>query len=192
MGRLSAKRQAFIEEYLRLYNATQAAQAAGYSPKTARSQGQRLLTIVDIQAAIKARLSEKAMTADEVLVRLAEHARGSMAEFIRVNETTGTAFLDLRAAKEAGKLHLIKSYQDASDKFGAKLELYDAQTALTQLGRAHGLFIDKTALTDPTGEKEYGDYREELERRLAGLEAAQREAGISGEPESDGGSPACP
>jgi hypothetical protein len=145
-----------------------------------------------VQAAIKARLTEKAMSADEVLVRLAEHARGSMAEFIHVDEYTGIATLDLRAAEKAGKLHLIKSYQDASDKFGAKLELYDAQAALVQVGRAHGLFIDKTALTDPTGEKEYGDYREELERRLAGLEAAQREAGISEEPEQDGGSSACP
>lgn len=140
---LSAKQQAFISEYLACWNASQAALAAGYSARTARKIGSENLTKPDIQAAIKARLAEKAMTADEVLARLAEHARGSMAEFIRVSES-GTAWLDLRAAKEAGKLHLIKSYQDASDKFGAKLELYDAQAALALLGRAHKLFTDRT------------------------------------------------
>lgn len=182
---LSAKRQVFVEEYLACWNASEAARRAGYKGQ-ASSVGAQLLANISIQAAIKARLSEKAMSADEVLVRLAEHARGSMAEFIRVDEATGAAWLDLRAAKDAGRLHLIKSYQEASDKSGAKLDLYDAQTALTQLGRAHGLFIDKTALTDPTGEKEYGDYRTELERRLTGLEAAQREESVPTELERGG------
>lgn len=139
---LSAKRQAFIEEYLQCWNASEAARRAGYRGK-ANVVGPQLLANVSVQAAIKARLAEKAMTADEVLMRLAEHARGSMAEFIRVSET-GTAWLDLRAAEKAGKLHLIKSYQEASDKFGAKLELYDAQAALALLGRAHKLFTDRT------------------------------------------------
>ena len=52
-GKLTAKQQAFVEAYAG--NATAAALAAGYSEKTARSQGQRLLTNDDIQDAIKAR-----------------------------------------------------------------------------------------------------------------------------------------
>lgn len=43
----------FCEEYLVDLNATAAAERAGYSAKTARSQGQRLLTNVDIAARIK-------------------------------------------------------------------------------------------------------------------------------------------
>lgn len=47
------KQQLFIDEYLVDLNATQAAIRAGYSEKTARSQGQRLLTNVDILARIE-------------------------------------------------------------------------------------------------------------------------------------------
>lgn len=50
---LTPKQKAFVEGYAG--NATEAAIKAGYSPKTARSQGQRLLTNVDIARAIKDR-----------------------------------------------------------------------------------------------------------------------------------------
>jgi len=50
---LNAQQRAFVAAYDG--NATQAAIAAGYSPKTARQQGNRLLTIADIQDAIKKR-----------------------------------------------------------------------------------------------------------------------------------------
>jgi phage terminase small subunit len=49
---LTSKQKCFVEEYLIDLNATQAAIRAGYSEKTARSQGQRMLTNVDIAAAI--------------------------------------------------------------------------------------------------------------------------------------------
>ena len=53
MAKLNAKRQAFVDAWEG--NATAAALAAGYSPKTAYSQGQRLLKTVEVQEAIKAR-----------------------------------------------------------------------------------------------------------------------------------------
>ena len=56
-GKLTAKQQAFVDAYAG--NATAAAMAAGYSPKTARSQGQRLLTNDDIKDAIKARETQR-------------------------------------------------------------------------------------------------------------------------------------
>lgn len=46
---MNQRKRAFCEAYLVGGNATQAAISAGYSPKTARSQGQRLLTFVDVQ-----------------------------------------------------------------------------------------------------------------------------------------------
>lgn len=55
---LNQKQLTFCEEYIKTNNATKAAIAAGYSEKTARSQGQRLLTFVDISAYIKSRLDE--------------------------------------------------------------------------------------------------------------------------------------
>lgn len=76
---LSHKQKLFIEEYIIDTNATQAAIRAGYSKKTARSQGQRLLTNVDISKAIEERMEEKKekliMKQDEILIRLTEQAR---------------------------------------------------------------------------------------------------------------------
>ncbi len=50
---MKPKQQRFAEEYLIDSNATQAAIRAGYSAKTAYSQGQRLLSHVEIKAAIQ-------------------------------------------------------------------------------------------------------------------------------------------
>ena len=63
MKKLSAKQEMFCKEYLIDLNATQAAIRAGYSAKTAKSQGNRLLTNVDILARVK-ELKEK--RADEL------------------------------------------------------------------------------------------------------------------------------
>lgn len=65
------KRKRFVEEYVIDCNATQAAERAGYSPKTSHVQGSRLLRNAKVRAAIDSKLAEKAkrteLTADEVL-----------------------------------------------------------------------------------------------------------------------------
>lgn len=83
--KLTPKQKAFVDEYLIDLNATQAAIRAGYSKKTARSQGQRLLTNVDIQQAIEKRMDEKKedliMKQDEILIRLTEQARREAVDY---------------------------------------------------------------------------------------------------------------
>lgn len=73
---LNDRQRVFVAEYLIDLNATQAAIRAGYSGKTAKSQGQRLLTNVDIDSAIaeaqQARSERTQIDADYVLRRLAE------------------------------------------------------------------------------------------------------------------------
>lgn len=68
---LNQRQLTFCEEYIKTNNATKAAIAAGYSEKTARSQGQRMLTFVDISAYIKSRLdeinAEQIASTDEVM-----------------------------------------------------------------------------------------------------------------------------
>ena len=49
---LTPKQKCFINEYLIDLNATQAAIRAGYSPRTAKQQASRLLTNVDVAAAV--------------------------------------------------------------------------------------------------------------------------------------------
>ena len=48
---LNAKQERFIQEYLVDYNATHAAIRAGYAEHTAKQQGSRLLTHVDVAKA---------------------------------------------------------------------------------------------------------------------------------------------
>ena len=75
---LTAKQSRFVEEYLIDLNATQAAIRAGYSQRTAYSQGQRLLKHVEVAAVIErasAELSERTGFAAEDTV----HAIGRIA-----------------------------------------------------------------------------------------------------------------
>lgn len=54
-----SKVQRFIEEYPVDMNATQAAIRAGYSPRTARAQGSKLLTRLDVKQAISDYILER-------------------------------------------------------------------------------------------------------------------------------------
>ena len=68
---LNPKQARFVEEYLVDLNATQAAIRAGYSEKTAASQGERLLRNAEIQAAIKKAITYRSkrteITQDKVM-----------------------------------------------------------------------------------------------------------------------------
>lgn len=64
---LSERQSRFLEEYLANPNATEAAKRAGYSEKTAYSQGQRLLKNVEIKNALGTRVEKAIITADEIL-----------------------------------------------------------------------------------------------------------------------------
>lgn len=152
---LSNKHRLFIEEYLRDFNATQAAIRAGYSEKTAYSQGSRLLKDAEVSEEVKRRLDERAMQADEIIDRLTSHARGDMGNFMDIEGVNYQ--LDLEKAKEMGLTHLIKKVKDRvvmTSKDGEEtethfleVELYDAQAALEKLGRIRGLFVDRTDIT---------------------------------------------
>ena len=149
---MTNRQRVFIEEYLKCWNATEAARRSGYSEKTARQIGQKLLTNVVISEAIKQRISEKAMSADEVLIRLGEHARGDMADFLDISSVGFQ--IDLNKALQNGKTRLIKKAKmkttitmnkDDQDTeiHDMEIELYDAQSALEKIGRYHGLFKDR-------------------------------------------------
>lgn len=78
---LNQRQLTFCEEYIKTNNATKAAIAAGYSERTARSQGQRLLTFVDISDYIKSRLdeinAEQIASTDEVMRFFTSVMRGT-------------------------------------------------------------------------------------------------------------------
>ncbi|MHB8628758.1 MAG: terminase small subunit [Aggregatilineales bacterium] len=143
---LTARQRVFVERYVISWNASDAARRAGYSERTAKSQGSRLLKHPAVASAIGVRLEQLHMTADEALARLADHARGSMESF--VNESGA---VDLTRAARDGKLHLIKrvknttfrNHRDNSITESVEIELYDSQQALALIGRNQRLFTEQ-------------------------------------------------
>lgn len=137
------KQELFCLHYASTLNATQAAIQAGYSAKTAYSQGQRLLKNVEIKKRISALLKEQTIDATEVLGRLSSMATCDIGDFY--NEQ---GELDLMAAKRKGLTHLIKKIKYAKDgSFIESIELHDPQSALVHLGKAYQLFTDKLELS---------------------------------------------
>lgn len=67
---MNQRQRAFCEAYLLSGNATEAAIKAGYSPKSARSIGQRLLTFADIREYLAQRnaqiIAENTATLEEI------------------------------------------------------------------------------------------------------------------------------
>jgi len=136
---LSNKQKIFVTEYLKTWNATGAAVAAGYSPKTARQQGSRLLSNANIQAEIAACLAEHTMTADEALTILSDQARNEGSNYFFPDGS-----LNLPKLIQDGKGHLIKSVK--ATRWGLNVEFYDAQAALSMIAKHHGLFTDQAPL----------------------------------------------
>ena len=74
---MTPKQTLFVEFYLTNPNATEAAIKAGYSKKTAKSQGQRLLTNVDIRKRLEKRVEDAIITADEILTDVKSIAKNA-------------------------------------------------------------------------------------------------------------------
>ena len=137
--RITNKQRIFINEYVKCFNATQAAINSGYSEKGARVAGHRLLTNSNISEEISSRVKEMCMSGEEALQLLSDQARGTLDDCMDIKD--GRAILNFDKMKENGKLHLIKSITPTAN--GLKVELYSSQRALELIAKAHGLFIDK-------------------------------------------------
>ena len=128
---MTAKQKRFCEEYLVDCNATQAAIRTGYSKKTARAVGQRLLTNVDIKKYIEQQLqklkNEKIADAQEVLEYLTSVMRGEQKEQVAL--LTGEGVQDL-------------VQKDVSAK--------DRLKAAELIGKRYALFTEKVELQGET------------------------------------------
>lgn len=137
---LSNKHSEFVNNYFVFgMNGTDAYQATypKASRETARRNAHVLLTKADIQEEIQARLKERQLGPDEVLARLGDIARGSVADFVSVKTSQ-----DLEKHPRA---HIVKKFEKTITRtaYGAeietvKLELYNARDTLVDLGKANG------------------------------------------------------
>lgn len=162
---MNARQRRFVDEYLIDFNAARAARAAGYSERTSRQIGSRLLTDVDIAAEIRERTE---MKPEEVRARLADIARGDIAEFI--DDAGGTVRLSLVQMDEDGravthpKSKLIRRITQRTTRHvsprggetettAVEIELYPADQALVKIGEMHGLFKTRQVHENPDGSK---------------------------------------
>jgi phage terminase small subunit len=181
MSALTDLQAEFVNQYFLCgLNATEAVVQAGYKVKNrnvAGVIGSENLRKPKIRNAIDERLQENAMSADEVIYRLSEQARGSHIDFWDVSDR-GFPKLNLKKAEERGKMHIVKKIKVSQSEHGPSLEieLYDAQSALVQLGRYYKLFTDKVEVTDwqseavlsiRSGEVQYAELAEEFGDDLA-------------------------
>lgn len=88
--KLTGKQKVFCDEYLKDFNATRAAIAAGYSKETARSIASENLTKPDIKAFIQKRLAELSMSAEEATKLMSDIAKGSLNNYFSIKKVEYT------------------------------------------------------------------------------------------------------
>lgn len=109
---LTDKQRRFIEEYCVDYNATRSAKAAGYSENTASETGYENLRKPQIAEAIKKRMAELSMSAEEATKRMTDWARGDVSPFHRYDEQRGRYVLDLSTEQARQNIHLIREIKE--------------------------------------------------------------------------------
>jgi phage terminase small subunit len=155
------RRARFVQEYLLDLNATQAAIRAGYSAKTARQQGARLLAEAAIEAAIQAAQGKRAVktgiTQERVLEELALLAFSDLEHYT----VSDNGDVELAEGAPAGAMRALQAIERrvSTDKDGnvertVKLKLWDKPGPLKLAGRHVGLraFMDRLEVTGKDGD----------------------------------------
>ncbi len=132
--KLTEKQKRFIDYYIELGNATEAAKRAGYSERSAKQIGNENLTKLDFF--IKERLKEledkRIAKADEVLKHLTAAMRGEIDEEVVVTENIGDFMSEARVVKK-------------------QISARERIRAAELLGRRYALFTDKVDMDIDTG-----------------------------------------
>jgi phage terminase small subunit len=170
---LKPRQRLFVEYYLgeSQFNGTDAARKAGYSGGDAALavRASELLRIRKVRDVIDSRISEAAMSANEVLARLSAIARGDVADVL--DEDGRFDFDKARRANKTGLLKKLKrkttakkveAHTEGEDEEAetietsvmyeeVEFEMYSAHEALRDLGKFHKLFADRVEHTGKDG-----------------------------------------
>ena len=142
MRPLNYRQRVFVAYYLgeSSGSAADAARKAGYRwPET---QGPRLLKNTGNSRSRRARVETAAISADEVLARLADTATSDLMDFIAV-DCKGNWKVNLKRIKRLGLGHLVKRLRKNKDG-SSDIELEPRANALIKLGEHHNLFKGET------------------------------------------------
>ena len=152
---LTPKQSRFVAEYLIDQNATQAAIRAGYSKKTASSQGERLLRNVEIAAAVGVKqdqqLAKLEITAERVLQELARIAFVDVRAFYRDDGTLKQMTeLEADAAAAIAQFDVLKQNVTSGDgqlDTVHRIRFVEKIRALELLAKRFGLVKEQVEVT---------------------------------------------
>lgn len=118
----SRQEQVWLAEYLKTFNASEAARRAGYRHPDVLGHRKK----VKFAAQISAALSERVMEADEALAHLSDQARTDLSDYISNDG------IDVDRMVADGLGHLIKSVKHTVTQYDdrVEVEIYDKQAAL--------------------------------------------------------------
>jgi phage terminase small subunit len=161
---VTPKQKRFVAEYLIDLNATKAAERAGYSAKTAYSQGQRLLKHVEVQKALEVKSEKVAakleLSAEWVLGEIKKLAEANMMDYMTITPT-GEAFVDFSKLTREQAAAIQEITIDETGGGGGdgrrekvqrtRFKLADKGLNLERLGRHLKLFTDKVEVSGMDG-----------------------------------------
>lgn len=140
---LTPKQAAFCEEYLVDFSAAAAAVRAGYSPRSAYTDGPRLLTYAQVRARVDELKAERSrrtgITADRVLQELARIAFVDASQVLDVEDGSivPAAGADDRAAIQA--VRVKRTTTKTGETVEREVRLHDKIRALEQLCKHLGI-----------------------------------------------------
>ena len=154
-------RQRFAEEYLIDLNGKEAAIRAGYSPRSAKQAASELLkepkVAAMISAAQKAQLKRTRMSADDVLVGLAEIASIDIAAlYDEKNVLLPLKDIPAHVRRAIAGIEVEELFEGRGkdrEHIGSnrKLKLSDKVRALEILAKHHKLLTERVVVSDPDG-----------------------------------------
>jgi phage terminase small subunit len=133
---LTRKQLVFVAEYLKCWNASEAARRAGYSATSAHNQGLRMMRNEEIKAAIDAAVEQIQMSANEALIRNSQVGRGDIGDFFKlIDEWT---FYPLPSSE-------ILEYKEVDENEGKE----DEEPKIRTSYRVRRVVLDVDKLVDP-------------------------------------------
>lgn len=150
---LTPKQELFCMEYLKDLNATQAALRCEYSVKSAKSQGNRMLTNDDIAQRIyelnQERIKEVKIDADFVLGELFKIANSDIQEIFKEDGTLRPiSEIPSHIRKAISSFEVVETFEKEGKAtvwtgYVKKIKLWSKDKSLENLGRHLKLFTDK-------------------------------------------------
>ena len=138
------RKEMFCLEYIIDFNATRAARDSGYSKKTAKQIGSRLLTNVDIQTRIKELIEERKsrvkLTAENVLTELSRLAFSNVKDIIEKGDGELIKFKDIDDIPDELTAAIESIEYDKDSKI--KYKFHNKEKALELCLRHLGLLVD--------------------------------------------------